>query len=170
MVNTFIPYSSFKKCAKVLDNKRLGKQRVEAKQILNIIEKLKTHDPSTKYLAWSNHPVVLMWKDHIPALKMYYNTIVQEWIERGFRNTMKFYRLPHKIDIPWFMHNEQVLLSFRAALLRKNHAHYSKFFINVPPEYMKRSYVWITMLSCAQIVEMKKGKILRVKDICKKIK
>ena len=38
MVNTFLPYSDFKRCAKVLDYKRLGKQRVEAKQIIDILE------------------------------------------------------------------------------------------------------------------------------------
>lgn len=35
-MQTFLPYSSFEESAKCLDNKRLGKQRVEAKQILEI--------------------------------------------------------------------------------------------------------------------------------------
>ena len=34
----FLPYKSFKKSAEVLDYQRLGKQRVEALQIINIIE------------------------------------------------------------------------------------------------------------------------------------
>ncbi|KAL2642854.1 hypothetical protein R1flu_010441 [Riccia fluitans] len=36
-LNTFLPYSNFERSIHCLDNKRLGKQRVEAKQILNII-------------------------------------------------------------------------------------------------------------------------------------
>lgn len=36
MVNTFLPYKSFKKTAESLDRARLGKQRVEAYQILNL--------------------------------------------------------------------------------------------------------------------------------------
>ncbi len=38
MVNTFLPYSDFKLSAKVLDNKRLGKQRVEAQQIITLLQ------------------------------------------------------------------------------------------------------------------------------------
>jgi hypothetical protein len=41
MVNTFLVDSNFKKSASQLDNRRLGKQRVEAYQILNIIENLR---------------------------------------------------------------------------------------------------------------------------------
>jgi hypothetical protein len=37
MVNTFLPFSNFQKCAEVLDDKRLYKQIVECKQILNTI-------------------------------------------------------------------------------------------------------------------------------------
>jgi len=40
MVNTFLPYESFEKSAQALDNRRLGKQRSEAVQILNILEDL----------------------------------------------------------------------------------------------------------------------------------
>lgn len=40
MVNTFLPYSSYQECARVLDWKRLGKQRVEAQQILRLLEDL----------------------------------------------------------------------------------------------------------------------------------
>lgn len=38
MVNTFLPYACFVKSAKALDYKRLGKQRVEAFQIINILD------------------------------------------------------------------------------------------------------------------------------------
>lgn len=38
MVNTFLPYKSFKKSAKSLDWKRLGNQRREAKRIISILE------------------------------------------------------------------------------------------------------------------------------------
>ena len=40
MVNTFLTHSDFKTSAQSLDRQRLGKQRVEAFQILNIIENL----------------------------------------------------------------------------------------------------------------------------------
>lgn len=40
MVVTFLPFEEFEASVKSLDNKRLGKQRVEAKQIINILEYL----------------------------------------------------------------------------------------------------------------------------------
>lgn len=40
MVNTFLPYPSFEESARVLDWRRLGKQRVEAQQILRVLEDL----------------------------------------------------------------------------------------------------------------------------------
>ena len=36
-MQTFLPYKSFNKSFKVLDYRRLGKQRVEAMQILNVL-------------------------------------------------------------------------------------------------------------------------------------
>lgn len=40
MVVTFLPFKDFEASVKSLDNKRLGKQRVEAKQIINLLEYL----------------------------------------------------------------------------------------------------------------------------------
>ena len=37
-MQTFLPYESFKQSARVLDWRRLGKQRVEGMQIINAIE------------------------------------------------------------------------------------------------------------------------------------
>ncbi len=36
-MQTFLPHESFKKSFKVLDYRRLGKQRVEAHQVLNVL-------------------------------------------------------------------------------------------------------------------------------------
>ena len=37
-MQTFLPYESFEDTAKVLDYRRLGKQRVEGMQIINTIQ------------------------------------------------------------------------------------------------------------------------------------
>jgi hypothetical protein len=84
MVNTFVTSRCLKECAKNLDNKRLGKQRVEAKQI---IEALETPGKSS----WERHPATKMWKGHVDALKVYYNHIVREWIARGYKNNLPLY-------------------------------------------------------------------------------
>ena len=62
-MQTFLPYANYTKSAQVLDDKRLGKQRVEALQILKAI-----------YLdnyGWKQHPCVKMWKDYPESLMMY---------------------------------------------------------------------------------------------------
>jgi hypothetical protein len=84
MVNTFVTSRCLKECARNLDNKRLGKQRVEAKQI---IEALETPGKSS----WERHPATKMWKGHVNALKVYYNHIVREWIARGYVNNLPLY-------------------------------------------------------------------------------
>ena len=51
-MQTFLPYPNFKRTAKVLDYRRLGKQRVEGMQIINAIE-----NPNPQ--GWKNHPLLL---------------------------------------------------------------------------------------------------------------
>ena len=41
-MQTFLPYADFQRSAQVLDYKRLGKQRVEALQIHNIVSGKRT--------------------------------------------------------------------------------------------------------------------------------
>ena len=63
-MQTFLPYPDFNKSIQALEYRRLGKQRVEAYQILRTI---KTGG------GWSHHPTVKMWRGHINALKLYHN-------------------------------------------------------------------------------------------------
>jgi hypothetical protein len=83
-MQTFLPYSSFMKSARVLDNKRLGKQRVECLQILQTLQK-KKENPNAK-IAWANHPIVKMWEGYEDALFYYHNRIILEWKVRGFKD------------------------------------------------------------------------------------
>ena len=132
-MQTFLPYGDFKMTAKCLDNRRLGKQRVEAHQILNILL------DRTKTKGWRNHPAVLMWLGYEDCLKCYYNTILQEWIDRGFNNTMKFerHRSPHAS--PAWLGNDAFHTSHRSNLLRKDPVHYKMFAEEVTPDL---EYVW----------------------------
>jgi hypothetical protein len=153
MVNTFLPYSDFAKTASVLDNKRLGKQRVEAKQIIDIIEKLKPNTAKLNPIAWGNHPAVRQWIGYANALKSYYNCIVKEWIARGFVNNMKLYKLPKHITMPWFVNSLAFTTSHQAALLRKLPTHYEKYF-TVPKQYLQHTYLWPSKLSEEQKKEI----------------
>jgi len=79
-----------RKSLQTLDNKRLGKQRVETYQIISAITRRPKLD-GTPYKGWLNHPCTVMWRDYVPALKLYMNYAIAEWIVRGFKNTMDFY-------------------------------------------------------------------------------
>ena len=83
-MQTFLPYPEFEKSAAVLDRLRLGKQRVEAYQILRSITLVK---------GWAYHPIVKMWTGFESSLKLYSNAMVTEWIRRGYRNNLELYNL-----------------------------------------------------------------------------
>lgn len=136
-MQTFLPYKSFSKSASILDNSRLGKQRVEAKQILDILKK-KRENPNGSF-AWKNHPAVLMWEGYENALRSYYNTILTEWEKRGFRNTMKKLPVTRPIKLPPWMGSTKFHRSHQSNLLRKNKEHYQEYFKGVPDDL---EYVW----------------------------
>ncbi len=160
MVNTFLPYADFKKCAAVLDNRRLGKQRVEAKQILNILT------DATKTKGWRNHPAVKMWEGHVKALMLYYNAMVLEWIKRGYQNNMPLFVIKGKVQMPWFIGVRSIHLSYQANLLRKDLAYYSKFFTDVPKIYIKHTYIWPGKLTTQQVayLQSNKNKVVNIKQ------
>lgn len=138
-MQTFLPYPDLKQSLKVLDNKRLGKQRVEAYQIISAITKRPKLN-GEPYKGWVNHPCTVMWKNHLNLLKQYYNLCVEEWVDRGFVNNMEKETINGHITHPeWFgvkiFHD-----SHKSNLLKKDFAHYSKFEwgtnINLP-------YIWV---------------------------
>ena len=124
-MQTFLPYNCFYESAKALDYRRLGKQRVEAMQLVNSTYKL-LQDPNAK-VGWANHPARTMWTGYMDALKHYHNVIVEEWIRRGFKNTMKFYEIPSSIVLPHWLGDERIHASHRSNLIRKDPAYYSQF-------------------------------------------
>ena len=116
-MQTFLPYPDFQKSLQALDYRRLGKQRVEAYQIIRAI----------KYGGgWQNHPVVTMWRGHINALKLYHNLCIDEWVRRGYRNNMQKIAIRGKIAYPkWFGRN-CFHAAHRSNLLRKDPVYYGK--------------------------------------------
>jgi hypothetical protein len=135
----FLPFSDFRKSFQVLDNKRLGKQRVETYQIISAITRRPKLD-GTPYKGWLNHPCTIMWKDHVPALKMYLNYSIEEWISRGFKNTMELEKYDvDQIVIPPFIGNEKFHSSHRANLLKKEPDFYNQYGWTENPE---DPYVW----------------------------
>lgn len=108
-----------------LDNKRLGKQRVEAKQIHMAL--------SGESRAWRNHPATIMWEGHEPALALYGIQVCSEWISRGCEDSLAEWfsdrlRSTKSLLSPWWMTDSTVhhalLLSHASNLLRKNYDYY----------------------------------------------
>ena len=116
-MQTFLPVPDFQETARILDWRRLGKQRVEAIQILLSIER------TTR---WSNHPAVKMWVGYEAALSAYANAIIAEWVARGYRNNMGM--VEHgPIFLPSWLGDDAFHASHRSNLLRKDQEYYGQF-------------------------------------------
>jgi len=130
-MQTFMVSPLFMKTAGCLDRQRLGKQRVEVKQILNALE------GRTK--GWVNHPAVKMWRGYEAALCAYGIHMCSEWRDRGYKDSL----LPEFVSMwdteyhsgfelpPWYK-DERVHLSHQSNLIRKDPAHYGPLFPGVP--------------------------------------
>lgn len=153
MVNTFMLSSDYRVTAKLLDRKRLGKQRVEAKQIIDALSSMYIlqgnewiSNPNPK--GWINHPCSKMWMGYVPSLMVYFNIITQEWVDRGYKNNMEFYKLdlPRvEIQPPWTYWKE-VHYSHMASLMRKDtRLYYDK--LTYPYIYNLYGYLWPNKLA-----------------------
>ena len=137
-MQTFLPYPSIVKSLQCLDYRRLGKQRVEAMQLVNSTLKLERGE---KVKGWANHPARTMWNGYLPALKLYHNLSIDEWVRRGYNNTMKHYDLPDNIQMPPWFGWEKLHASHRSNLLRKDPVWYGQFGWSEPDNI---EYVWPT--------------------------
>ena len=133
-MQTFLPYTSFEEVASILDYRRLGKQRVEGLQIINIIT-------TPDYVGgWMNHPAVKMWRGYENALKLYVNTMIAEWKRRNYHNTLQFYDLSDtEIVYPWWLGDPRLHDSHKSNLLRKEPIYYRQFGWDVPDDL---PYFW----------------------------
>ncbi len=123
-MQTFLPYPSFEHSAAVLDDKRLGKQRVEVLQIMNALT-----NPDAK--GWKNHPATLMWRGYEASLVHYGIVVCDEWLRRGFKDTVRGKLLafgfdPESAIAPPWLGDERVHAGHRASLLRKDGEYYGK--------------------------------------------
>jgi len=151
-MQTFLPYKDFIQSAKCLDNKRLGKQRVEAFQILLALLSIdKNLQPKEKPSHWSNHPATKIWRGYEYSLCIYAMCMCDEWRLRGFNSTVHIKLQKIWTDIllqkegvnlviyPTWL-DENFCRAHQSNLLRKDYAHYSKYFgTDVPTDL---EYIW----------------------------
>lgn len=136
-MQTFLPFADYAQSARVLDYKRLGKQRVESLQILKAL--------TTPNYGWKTHPATKMWRDHPHALAEYSLAICDEWIRRGYRDTCRekiiaqVQGVPYDSTKPEWLGDEAIHSSHRSNLLRKDPVFYGQFGWLDDPE---APYVW----------------------------
>lgn len=136
-MQTFLPYANFTKSAQCLDNKRLGKQRVECKQILKAL---------CTGQGWIHHPATKQWNGFEIALCIYATACCAEWRSRGFKDNLlgeflSYYTISdvHTYRRPPWLGYEPYHASHRANLLRKHFNHYNRFGWTENPEM---AYFW----------------------------
>lgn len=127
-MQTFLPVADFVATSKCLDYRRLGKQRLEAMQLIKTTELLENDDYNLPAkMGWVNHPARKMWVGYLDALKLYCNVMIDEWVSRGYKNTMLKYTVPSNIIYPTWFGDDKFHSSHRSNLLRKDNIFYSKF-------------------------------------------
>lgn len=142
-MQTFLPYLDFRISAMTLDHKRLGKQRVEALQLLQAFNDLANR--------WRNHPVFRMWYMNRGLLAAYGIAMCNHWTALGYSDncknriiealpcdTLRQFAItyattgidslpPEYVKPPWMGLNEYNIQSeYRAILLEKKFEYYGK--------------------------------------------
>jgi hypothetical protein len=147
-MQTFLPYADFAATAAVLDPRRLGKQRVEALQIVRAI--------TVPGYGWRHHPAARMWRGYEEALGAYGVAVCREWCRRGHADTcdakiradlaaVGLTSVREQVELaaagalpPW-LGDEDFHRGHRSSLLAKDPAWYGGIFTDVPPDL---PYVW----------------------------
>jgi hypothetical protein len=148
-VQTFLPYPDFARSAASLDARRLGKQRVEALQVLRGL--------TVPGYGWRRHPAVRMWTGYEEALVGYGLEVCRAWCEGGRADTCAgsllddfasrvragpVRRQPELADageLPPWLGDPAFHRSHQSALVRKDPAFYRERFPGVPDSL---PYVW----------------------------
>ena len=124
-MQTFMTDNDYATVSYQLDNKRLGKQRVETYQILRSLTGVSS--------GWLNHPATQMWKDYEYSLAEYGLQMCEEWLSRGFKDSL-YQRFAAALDSlpyttqPWWVTDVSLHKTHQSNLLRKDFTHYSQHF------------------------------------------
>lgn len=148
-MQTFLPLPDFDESARLLDVRRLGKQRVEALQVLRGL--------TVPGYGWRRHPAVLMWTGYEEALARYGIQVCVHWRGLGHTDTCEATlrkdlreatgiaeprsqaELAEAGELPPWFGDDDFHRSHRSALVRKDPDHYGPLFPEVPPDL---PYVW----------------------------
>ena len=134
-MQTFLPDHSYFVSARILDRQRLGKQRVEAYQILRALR--------GESKGWVNHPATRMWRGYERSLIIYTTVICDEWTSRGYKDSIKdkvgvmLLDYPDYVSPPWLTYD--LIRTHQSNLVRKDPTYYQPMFPGVPDDL---AYLW----------------------------
>ena len=150
-MQTFLPCPSFVDSAARLDPRRLGKQRVEAIQVLRAL--------TVAGYGWRRHPAAAMWAGYEEALVRYGLTVCEAWLRLGHADTTAATLMADLAtgtgltdareqpalgaagELPPWLGDPAFHRSHQSALVRKDPALYRPLFTEVPDDL---PYVWPT--------------------------
>ncbi|GGX72990.1 MSMEG_6728 family protein [Streptomyces minutiscleroticus] len=148
-MQTFLPYPGFIASAGALDPRRLGKQRVEALQVLRAL--------TVPGYGWRRHPAVRMWIGYEEALARYGLDTCGVWTAEGRNDTCAATmgadftafrpgvevrdqeRLAEAGELPPWLGDPAFHRSHQSALVRKDPDFYAPRFPGVPDDL---PYLW----------------------------
>ncbi|WP_371484125.1 MSMEG_6728 family protein [Kitasatospora sp. NBC_00315] len=147
-MQTFLPFADFTASAAALDQRRLGKQRVEALQVLRGL--------IVPGYGWRHHPAVRMWTGYEEALVRYGLEICGVWTAEGRRDSCAVSlaeglrscgqgparsqkELARAGEIPPWLGTDAFHRSHQSSLVRKDPGFYRSRFPGVPDDL---PYVW----------------------------
>lgn len=141
-MNTFIPCAEYDEGFRILDTKRLGKQRLE---VLQVVRHLVGVDPE---FPWHSHPCTRMWRGHAHELARYGLAACAEWVKRGYMDSigdrlakiLEWHSRDHyDFRRPEWSVDPRTHIAHRSNLIRKDRAFYGRWWPDVPADF---PYVW----------------------------
>lgn len=145
-MQTFLPYPSFERSAKVLDDEQLLTQCNDVVTILEVLHEINL-DREDMGEDWLDHPAIKMWKTYEPQLCLYGLAMCTELQSRtgSYMNLVDVITWhfvcatggEHESGLPPWFGNPDFHLSHRSYLMSKDYAHYSLYFdvdtpVNIP--------------------------------------
>ncbi|WP_139981230.1 MSMEG_6728 family protein [Nocardioides litoris] len=148
-MQTFLPVTGFADSARLLDARRLGKQRAETVQVLRALV--------VPGYGWRHHPIAAMWAGYEEAVVRYgldvcaawralgradtcATTLVSDLVTAGGPGTVRDQdELAAAGELPPWLGDDDLHRSHRSALLRKDPEHYGPLFPDVPDDL---PYTW----------------------------
>lgn len=156
-MQVFLSEPTFAACAEVLDTKRLVKQLLEGRQIMNVL----AGEQAGK--GWKNHPAVKMFEGYEVTLYSYLKAIRDEMQNRGYKWEKNWAVIQDLFNrhfsndlqaTPYWMLDQEkwnrVMITHRGRLWEKDPQHYADYategqmFMNYVCCPDKCTYYWAT--------------------------